>query len=76
MITKESIEERKEVLMGDIQTVKIRLSEHDQRIKEDTALVNALTGALQQCEVFLKEYNDEPELVSDSGDDGVVSDES
>ena len=36
MITKESIEERKEVLMGDIQTVKTRLSEHDQRIKEDT----------------------------------------
>ena len=76
MITKESIEERKEVLLGDIQTVKSRLSEHDQRIKEDTALVNALTGALQQCEVFLQEYNDEPELVSDSGDDGVVSDES
>ena len=76
MITKESIEERKEVLMGDIQTVKTRLSEHDQRIKEDPALVNALTGALQQCEVFLKEYDDEPELVSDSGDDGVVSDES
>ena len=68
MITKESIEERKGVLLNDIQTVKQRLSEYELKIKEDTALVNALTGALQQCDVFLKEYDDEPELVSDSGD--------
>ena len=69
MITKESIEERKSVLLNDIQTVKQRLSEYEQKIKEDTALVNALTGALQQCDVFLKEYDDEPELVSDSSSD-------
>ncbi len=56
MITKESIEERKVVLMNDIQTVKQRLAEYDQKKVEDTALVNALTGALQQCDVFLKEY--------------------
>ncbi len=56
MITKESIEERKGVLLNDIQTVKQRLSEYELKIKEDTALVNALTGALQQCDVFLKEY--------------------
>ena len=68
MITKESIEERKQVLLNDIQTVKQRLAEYEQKKIEDTALVNALTGALQQCDVFLKEYDDEPELVSDSGD--------
>tara|TARA_B100000029_G_scaffold364628_1_gene357835 strand:- start:883 stop:1095 length:213 start_codon:yes stop_codon:yes gene_type:complete len=68
MITKESIEERKVVLMNDIQTVKQRLTEYEQKKVEDTALVNALTGALQQCDVFLKEYDEEPELVSDSGD--------
>ena len=68
MITKESIEERKEVLLKDIETVKLRLSEYEQKKMEDTALVNALTGALQQCDVFLKEYDEEPELVSDSGD--------
>ena len=68
MITKESIEERKEILLNDIQTVKQRLTEYEQKKVEDTALVNALTGALQQCDVFLKEYDDEPELVSDSGD--------
>ena len=68
MITKESIEERKEVLLKDIQSVKLRLTEYEQKKMEDTALVNALTGALQQCDVFLKEYDEEPELVSDSGD--------
>jgi hypothetical protein len=68
MITKESIEERKEVLLKDIQLVKDRLTEYEQKKMEDTALVNALTGALQQCDVFLKEYDEEPDLVSDSGD--------
>ena len=33
MITKESIEERKGVLLNDIQTVKQRLSEYEQKIK-------------------------------------------
>ena len=69
MITKESIEERKQVLLNDIQTVKQRLTEYEQKKVEDTALVNALTGALQQCDVFLKEYDDEPDLVSDSSSD-------
>jgi hypothetical protein len=68
MITKESIEERKEVLLKDIQLVKDRLTEYEQKKMEDTALVNALTGALQQCDVFLKDYDEEPDLVSDSGD--------
>ena len=68
MITKESIGKRKEVLIEDIQLVKQRLTEYEQKKTEDTALVNALTGALQQCDVFLKEYDEEPELVSDSGD--------
>ena len=69
MITKESIEKRKEVLINDIQTVKQRLTEYEQKKIEDTALVNALTGALQQCDVFLKEYDEEPDLVSDSSSD-------
>ena len=68
MITKVAIEKRKEVLMEDIQLVKQRLTEYEQKKTEDTALVNALTGALQQCDVFLKEYDEEPELGSDSGD--------
>ena len=67
MITKESIEERKEVLLNDIQTVKQRLTEYEQKKVEDTALVNELTGALQQCDVFLKEYDNPPTEDIDEG---------
>ena len=67
MITKESIEERKEVLIKDIQLVKQRLAEYEQKKLEDTALVNALTGALQQCDVFLKEYENPPDEERDEG---------
>ena len=70
MISKQEIEERKEVIKNDIQTVKNRLSEFEVKIKEDVALINALTGALQQCDYFLKENDDdEPDLVSDSDSD-------
>jgi hypothetical protein len=70
MINKQEIEERKEVIKNDIQTVKNRLSEFEVKIKEDVALINALTGALQQCDYFLKEIDDdEPDLVSDSDSD-------
>ena len=67
MITKEMIEEKKEVLMNDIQTVRQRLSEYEQKKTEDTALINALTGALQQCDVFLKEYENPPTEEIDEG---------
>ena len=67
----DSIEERKETINNDIQVVKQRLLEHQEKIKEDTALINALTGALQQCDYFLEQIdNVEPDLVSDSGDEG------
>ena len=70
MITKEHLEERKETLLADIEIVRNRLTDWDKKKLEDSALINALSGALQQCNEFLKDINDE------SGDDGVVSDES
>ena len=66
MITKEIIEERKSVLAGDVETVKTRLVELEKRREADTALLNALIGALQQCDAFLKEFDDE---LSDDGND-------
>ena len=67
-ITKESIEERKNVLQNDIVSARQRLAEYDKKKTEDTALLNALAGALQQCEIFLKELDDEePEMASDDG---------
>ena len=67
MITKEMIEEKKEILINDIKTVKKRLSEYEQKKIEDTALINALTGAMQQCDVFLKEYDTPPVEEIDEG---------
>ena len=69
-ITRESIEERKNVLQNDINSTKQRLVEYDKKKQEDIALLNALTGALQQCENFLQELdNEEPEMASDDGND-------
>ena len=70
-ITRESIEERRNVLQNDVNTAKQRLAEYDKKKQEDIALLNALTGALQQCENFLKELdNEEPEMAGDDGNDG------
>ena len=69
-ITREIIEERKNVLMNDMNSAKQRLAEYDKKKQEDIALLNALTGAVQQCENFLQELdNEEPEMASDDGND-------
>ena len=69
-ITRESIEERKTVLQNDINSAKQRVAEYDKRKQEDVALLNALTGALQQCEQFLQEFDDEkPVMAGDDGND-------
>ena len=65
-IDKESLEKRKSVIKGDIETVRTRLVELEKRKEADTALLNALMGAIQQCEAFLKELDDE---LSDDGND-------
>ena len=72
-ITKENIEERKNVLMNDMNSAKQRLAEYDRKKQEDIALLNALTGAVQQCENFLQELdNEEPEMASDDVNDELV----
>ena len=66
MIDLEKINERKEVIAKDIEAVRGRIAEAQKKIVEDQALLNALTGAFQQCDVFAKDLdNDEPEMVSD-----------
>ena len=69
MIDEDKIKTRIQVLNGDIQKVQNDLKTLEQKKAESTALLNALLGAKQQCESFLQEFNnDEPEVVSDSGD--------
>ena len=72
-INVDQLEERKAVIQNDIEVVKQRLQEYEntraqieQKKLEDVGLINALTGALQQIELFLKEiHNDTPEGESD-----------
>jgi len=70
MITRDSIEKRKEVLSEDIKNVKLRLEEYENKKLEDIGLLNGLSGAFQQCDIFLQELdNDEPEMASDDGNE-------
>ena len=72
-ISVDHLEERKAVLQNDIGVVNQRLQEYEktralieQKKLEDVGLINALTGALQQIDLFLKEiHNDNPEGDSD-----------
>ena len=65
MITKEQLEKRKETLLSDIEIVKMRLIEIEKKRLEDQALINALNGAVQQCNDFLKVIHDEESDVGD-----------
>ena len=71
MIDEKKINNRIQVLDGDIAKVQKDLQTLEQKKAETTALLNALLGAKQQCESFLQEINnDEPDDNSDSGDVG------
>ena len=58
-LTVDNINERKEVLVQDINMVKTRIVEYEQKVVEDKATLNALLGAFQQCDAFLKELDDD-----------------
>ena len=68
MISKTTIEERIVILDEDIAKVQQNIKNLDQQKIETMGMLNALTGAKQQCQSFLQEFNnDEPEA-SDSSD--------
>ena len=71
MLDENSINERIKVLDSDIAKVQTQMQTLENQQKDSIALLNALQGAKQQCESFLKEFNnDEPDTNSDSGDVG------
>ena len=75
MINATQLGNRKEELKNDILLVQQRLQEGEQKKLEDTALLNALTGALQQCDIFLKElHDDDPEKDGDDGNETANED--
>jgi len=59
MIDLEKINERKEVIAKDIEAVRGRIAEAQKKIVEDQALLNALTGAFQQCDAFAKDLDND-----------------
>ena len=59
MIDLEKINERKQVIAKDIEAVRGRIAEAQKKIAEDQALLNALMGAFQQCDAFVKELDDD-----------------
>ena len=65
-INKEQIEQRRDILQNDINSARQRIADNDKKRQEDVALINALTGASQQCDSFLKELDD---ASSDDGND-------
>jgi|TARA_B110000967_G_scaffold207321_1_gene256365 hypothetical protein len=53
-INKEQIETRKSELEKDFQAVKVQIEESEIRIKTMRNNLNALVGAIQQCDMFLQ----------------------
>ena len=57
-INKEQIETRKSDLEKDFQTVKQQIEDSEVKIVSMKNNLNALAGAIQQCDMFLKELTD------------------
>ena len=58
-LSKEVILERKEKLIEDLETTRDKQQEIEKMKLENVALQNALAGAIQQCDDFLKRLDDE-----------------
>jgi chromosome segregation ATPase len=59
-----NIEERIKALGSDIKIVQGQIQEIDKKRLDTVAQLNALHGARQQCESFLKELNDDDQTAS------------
>ena len=70
MLDENSINERIKILDGDIAKVQTTMQSLEKQTKDAIAMMNALQGAKQQCESFLKELNNGEPEVSDSSDVG------
>ena len=63
-LDKEVILERKEKLIEDLETTRDKQQDIEKMKLENVALQNALAGAIQQCDDFLKRLDDD---ISDVG---------
>ena len=67
----DKIKERLEVLENDIKRVSEQMVSLDKQKSDAIAMLNALNGAKQQCQSFLKELNNDEPDVSDSDSSDV-----
>ena len=82
-ISSEMLAERKSIIDNDIAIVQQRLQEYEatkvqieQKKLEDVSLLNALTGAKQQVDMFLNEINNEEAVVEEAVASDVENNES
>ena len=59
MITEEMIKERISVIESDIEKITKEISDAEKKKTESIGLLNALTGAKQQCLSFLKQFSND-----------------
>ena len=71
MLDENSINERIKVLDGDIAKVAEQMQSLEKQKSDAIAMMNALHGAKQQCQSFLKELNNDEPDVSDSDSSDV-----
>jgi len=70
MVNEKTINKRIAALESDIKVMTNTIQELDAKKQEAIANLNALHGAKQQCESFLKEINNGEPETSDSSDVG------
>ena len=66
MITEEMIKERISVINGDIEKITKDISDAEKKETESIGLLNALTGAKQQCLSFLKQFSNDDQPTGQS----------
>ena len=73
-IEDDKIKARLEKLEGDVKKVTDQIQDLDKKKIEAVALLNALQGAKQQCQMFLQEINNEDSTETSSGaiDNGTL----
>ena len=57
-LSKEDIIERQKTLLEDAKQVQTRISDIKNALQENENLLQALNGAMQQCNEFLKSFED------------------
>ena len=70
-IETDKIKERLEKLEGDVKNITQQINDLEKKKIEAVAMLNALQGAKQQCQMFLQEINNEGSMPTKTGSDAI-----